>query len=52
MFDQLQARFACGSMVLVSLFTKCWLFEPTFREKDLVSSALPEAKFPFGFVTA
>jgi hypothetical protein len=33
-------------------FTKCWLEEPTFREKDLASSTLPEAISTSGFVTA
>jgi hypothetical protein len=29
-------------------FTNIWLAEPDVREKDLESSALPEAKFPVG----
>jgi hypothetical protein len=28
--------------------TKMWLSEPHFRQKDLISSALPETKFPSG----
>jgi len=34
------------------VFTTCWRFAPTCREKDQVFSALPEARFPSGFVTA
>jgi hypothetical protein len=38
------AGFACGSVVLyLSFFTKLWLSEPQFCEKDWESSALPEA---------
>jgi hypothetical protein len=51
-FHPVNGRIACGSMVLLIFFTKIWLAEPNFREKDLVSSALPEAKFPARSVTA
>jgi hypothetical protein len=51
-FHPVNGRIACGSMVLLIFFTKIWLCEPNFREKDLVSSALPEAKFPARSVTA
>ncbi len=44
----MEARFACGSVVLYYLFHEIWLFEPNVREKDPVFSALPEAKTPFG----
>jgi len=44
----MEAGFACGSMVLLFLFHKtfCTLCK-MFCEKDLKSSALPEAKMPF-----
>ena len=42
----MMAYFACGSVVLFFLFTKFWLFEPKFREQELVSSVLPEAISP------
>jgi len=42
------AGFACGSVVLFYLFHENLLSEPNFRERDLESSALPQAKFPVG----
>jgi hypothetical protein len=41
--DSLAAAWYC-----FIVFTNIWLFEPNVRENDLVSSALPEAKIPFG----
>jgi hypothetical protein len=33
-------------------FTKCWLFEPTFREKDKSSTMLPQANLASIWLTA
>jgi len=51
-FHQMDVRFACGSMVLFRSFWKKSGSESHFFPKRMVCSALPEAKFPFGFVTA
>ncbi len=41
-FDYAQGRLWQGGANQI-LFTKCWLFEPTFREQDRSSTMLPQA---------
>jgi len=48
----MEAGLACGSMVRFRSFWKKMALRATFFPKRMVGSALPEAKFPFGFVTA
>jgi len=49
----MEARFACGSMVLFCAFSqKCCTECNIFVKKHKVSSALPEATFPVGSGTA
>jgi hypothetical protein len=48
----MEARFACGSMVLLFSFSQKNSLCEFFCEKDLVTSALPAAKCSAGSVTA
>jgi hypothetical protein len=51
-FAQMEARFACGSMVLLFSFSQKNSHSEFFCENDLVTSALPAAKCSAGSVTA
>jgi hypothetical protein len=51
-FHPMEARFACGSMERFVSFSQKNAQRAFFCEKDLVSSALPEAEIPSGSVTA